>query len=694
MDEEDTTTLINEDEQSVGHSLDKRAGEAGYEVDTQSQGHVMVEPKERVGLFGFHPDWLQRFATPAGFLGAVALFTIVQSMVNSGLFPVIISSIERRYGFTSTQSGLLLSSYDIISALLVVIVTNYGHRAHRPVWLARGMIALGIGCFLATVPQWTSGTYVPLGSTDADLCVGTNVASCRNAQYLYYGIFILAQVVIAAGCSPLYPLGSTYIDDNVPPKDNSTYMGIFYSMGAVGPAIGFVLGGLFLRVWVDAGQTTTLNQNSISWVGAWWAPFLLAGSLAVLLSITLGVFPKQLPNTEWILEERRRAVDKQSSRRKSKGEVSATGQASFFTSLKSILRNKPFIFSQLGFTLEAVVIIGVGNFLPKIVQTQFRTTSSNASFYSGAAIVFGAAGGILTGGLISKKWTMKQTTRNVFILGLVALFTIPCFLIHCDTINLVGLNSQYPLYSRTFSTTPAPNANTSLSGACNLGCDCRAATYKPVCGSDSTYFSACHAGCIHRVSDDTYSNCSCLPSDSTEATSGVCGGSCSRVAYFLLALFFLMFITFMINVPGTVFCMRVVDESERSLALGIGSAIQRIGGSIPGPLLIGAILDSSCLLWETKCDGTNGSCWEYDSWLMARDVFIASWVLKTCSTISFFLAWRSYNPTSPVDDLPEEERAKLEASGQSGSQIGELELTGEDMERQDSKSALEAETMA
>eukprot|EP00048_Salpingoeca_helianthica_P024735 m.34917 g.34917 ORF g.34917 m.34917 type:complete len:709 (+) comp9560_c1_seq1:110-2236(+) len=708
MDEEDTTTLINDDDQSISHAKERQGGESGYELDTQSQGQVRVEPAERMGLLGLYPDWLQRFATPVGFLVAVALFTVVQSMVNSGLFPVIISSIERRYGFNSTQSGLILSAYDIVSALLVVVVTNFGHRAHRPVWLARGMICLGVGCFLATIPQWISGVYVFVGNTDADMCLGPNEATCRNAQYGYYVIFIMAQVVIAAGCSPLYPLGSTFIDDNVPPKDNSTYMGIFYSMGAVGPALGFVIGGLFLREWVDAGQTTTLTQSSLAWVGAWWAPFLLAGSLAVLLSLTLAVFPKQLPNTAWILEERRRASDKQAGRKKKKEAAEPSSapaphpeNASFLTSVKSILNNKPFIFSQLGFTLEAVVIIGVGNFLPKIVQTQFRTTSSNASFYSGAAIVAGAAGGILTGGLISRKWSMKQTTRNVFFLGLAALFTIPCFLIHCDTLSLAGLNSDYPMYTRSFSTTPAPFANTSsLSNQCNMGCDCRGASYKPVCGSGSTYFSACHAGCVQRVGEEAYTNCSCLPSATIVAEDGVCGGSCSRVVYFLLALFLLMFVTFMINVPGTVFCMRVVDEHERSLALGLGSAIQRIGGSIPGPLLIGAILDGSCLLWETKCDGSNGACWEYDSWLMARDVFIASWVLKSCSTISFFIAWRSYRPASPADDLPEDERAKLEASGNSGSHMGDLELSAADssaslnLNKQGSNGNFKAESMA
>lgn len=545
-----------------------------------------------MGCLSMYPTWLQRFAKPGWFLLAVSLFTIVQSMVNSGLFPVIISSIERRYGFNSTQTGFLLSSYDVVSAILVVIVTAYGHRAHRPLWLARGMTFLGAGCFLVTVPYWLAGTYVPVGSADTDVCLtSTGNSSCQNTQYGYLALLVLAQVVIATACSPLYPLGSTFIDDNVPPKDNGTYMGIFYSMGAVGPALGYVLGGLFLREWVDAGRSTTLTQNSVGWVGMWWAPFLVAGSLAVLLSIGLFTFPKQLPGMGWVLEERRRSKDRQRRRSKTGGVAEAAPTTeTFLQSFKSIVLNKPYIFSQLGFTLEAVVIIGVGNFLPKIVQTQFRMTASNASFMSGGVIVLGAAGGILTGGLLSKNWTMRKTARNVLILGFLALLTIPCFLIHCDTISLAGLNAPYP----------ASNVSTSLISTCNHACDCHASSYNPVCGASTTFFSACHAGCQSRVDDTTFTNCSCLPSRGDQAVLGSCDGACLQVIFFLLSLFLLMFITFMINVPGTIFCMRVVAEHQRSLALGIGSAIQRIGGAIPGPLIIGAILDGSCLLWETK----------------------------------------------------------------------------------------------
>ena len=89
-----------------------------------------------------------------------------------------------------------------------------------------------------------------------------------------------------------------------------------------------------------------------------------------------------------------------------------------------------------------------------------------------------------------------------------------------------------------------------------------------------------------------------------------------------------------------------------------------------------------------QCDGSNGACWEYDSKRMALNVFITSWVLKSLSTISFFLAWYTYVPSSPdadkaIADLEAAERGQEtdtlamapleEAAVQTGSEDDALE---------------------
>ena len=53
------------------------------------------------------------------------------------------------------------------------------------------------------------------------------------------------------------------------------------------------------------------------------------------------------------------------------------------------------------------------------------------------------------------------------------------------------------------------------------------------------------------------------------------------------------------------------------MSLGIQWVVVRLLGTIPGPVLIGAVIDSTCLLWQTDC-GEQGSCRAYDNFWMSR----------------------------------------------------------------------------
>lgn len=57
---------------------------------------------------------------------------------------------------------------------------------------------------------------------------------------------------------------------------------------------------------------------------------------------------------------------------------------------------------------------------------------------------------------------------------------------------------------------------------------------------------------------------------------------------------------------------RCVDPIDKSMALGTTSSLLNMFAFIPYPLVYGAILDSSCLVWEEKC-GRRGNCWLYDT---------------------------------------------------------------------------------
>jgi len=62
---------------------------------------------------------------------------------------------------------------------------------------------------------------------------------------------MVAQLLLGCGGSPLFTLGTTYIDNHVKRDSSSVYIGFMYSMCAFGPVCGFLLGAFLLGHHVD-----------------------------------------------------------------------------------------------------------------------------------------------------------------------------------------------------------------------------------------------------------------------------------------------------------------------------------------------------------------------------------------------------------------------------------------------------------
>ncbi len=63
----------------------------------------------------------------------------------SGFTSVVLSSIERRYKFSSVYAGLIASVYDIAVVCSVLFVSYFAGRGHRPRWLGTCLIIQGFG---------------------------------------------------------------------------------------------------------------------------------------------------------------------------------------------------------------------------------------------------------------------------------------------------------------------------------------------------------------------------------------------------------------------------------------------------------------------------------------------------------------------------------------------------------------------
>lgn len=217
------------------------------------------EPK--YGWLKCRPRFLQCCLTSQCILAACSLLVAAEGFIVSGLVSVTITSLERRFYLKSFQVGGIITCYEVSAVVLTLMVSYYGH-VHKAKWLGSGAIALGIGCLVFAMPQLLSGKYVPIVAQTSDLCQGENSHNitippdqvCKTSEWYYIFIFVIGQFLIGAGASPIYSLSTAFIDENVSRKNSGICLAVFYTVSGLGPALGFLLGGYFLTIYVDVEQ--------------------------------------------------------------------------------------------------------------------------------------------------------------------------------------------------------------------------------------------------------------------------------------------------------------------------------------------------------------------------------------------------------------------------------------------------------
>ena len=105
---------------------------------------------------------------------------------------------------------------------------------------------------------------------------------------------------------------------------------------------------------------------------------------------------------------------------------------------------------------------------------------------------------------------------------------------------------------------------------------------------------------------------------------------------------------------------RCVPESQRCFALGINWFVLRLLGSVPGPIIVGSIIDQSCILWNEQC-GKRTFCWKYDNFMLSVLLTVTLVSLKILTAAFFFLAWYFFNKRE-VKALKEKGKNQLASS--------------------------------
>ncbi|XP_070533602.1 solute carrier organic anion transporter family member 4C1-like [Ptychodera flava] len=615
------------------------------------------EDNLRWGWWGLRCSCLQLLNSAPWLCAIISSYMFIQGMVVSGFVSGTLTTIEKRFELTSTSAGVIIAAYDAAVALCVLFVSYYGDYGNKPRILGSGGLLFGIGCFVWMLPQLTAPPYNYGSITPGDETCGANsTVTCQGEDWSslsnYFYVFVCAQVLLGIGASPFYTVGVSFVDESVTTKQSGVYLGTIYFFSILGPACGFLLGGAFLTIYHDllATDSVTITPQHPAWIGAWWLGFFMCMILIWFVAIPMSGFPRELPGVKKIRAEKESETHDSKSQLLSKKPGFGMSFRDLPAAFLMLWKNPTYIFITITAIAEGLLIGGFTYFMPKFVENQFGVTSALSATLVGVAVVPGAAGGTFVGGWLIKKFdlTVQGMIKYSIILSVLALILGPFFLLRCPEPPLAGVHRPYELsYDNDLE-------SVNLTHTCNAGCHCSLEVYSPVCSNDRVYFDPCHAGCTkYSEKEQMYYDCQCIPAKNCTIEGSVheygcvseemCNNDCWTLPIFLTLFFLAMFFQFQLTVPGTAITLRCVPDKQRSFAMGMQSVCLRALGTIPGPIIVGAVVDSTCLLWQESCDQT-GSCWLYDSFQLGLRFLILHVVYVTCSIIFFALALVVYKP--------------------------------------------------
>ncbi|NXE57233.1 SO2B1 protein, partial [Casuarius casuarius] len=537
----------------------------------------------------------------------------LSQLLISGYLKSTISTIERRYGLSSQTSGLLASFNEVGNTLLIVLISYFGSRVHRPRFIGCGAILVSLAGFLMSLPHFITGPYeydhsiASVFSNATDLCQpdgpgadgNLSDASCtphtvkENHEVLL--VMFVAQALRGIGGVPIQPFGISYIDDFASERNSPLYLGILFSLTVIGPGVAFMLGSAMLHFYVDIdkviGEEIQLTNKDPRWVGAWWLGYLVAASLVAVSAVPYFFFPREMPK-----------------------EVGWEKARCFPLVLLRNLRHPVYLLVVLAQVNLSAMVAGLATFMGKYLERQFSLTASFANMIIGAVNIPGSMVGIVVGGAIMKKFRMSlRQCGALCILGtfLCVVLAFPLLFLGCPTQKVAGVT-----YSERYQELRIPR------NGCNLHCNCPEKAYNPICGSDSIeYISPCYAGCnvinIDAVKSSVlnYTNCSCISENGMagSAKPGTCGTGCSHLLLPFVVLSCLAgILASTSHTPSFMLILRSVQPEDKSFAVGIQFMLLRVLAWMPGPVLYGSAIDTTCILWEKKCD-KNAACRYYDN---------------------------------------------------------------------------------
>jgi len=174
-----TTYVTMENNSAISNQPQPQPSTASQDVEVQELGRCQT----RYGCLGYRPACLQFLTGARWFLLFTCAAEFCETTAVIGLLGVTISTVERRFGLSSSQSAWIAASYEIAGAPALLVIGYLGSTLRRPMWIGGGLIMLGISFFVYTIPHFAAPPYRYSESGDfSNLCLQTTWNSSTNSS--------------------------------------------------------------------------------------------------------------------------------------------------------------------------------------------------------------------------------------------------------------------------------------------------------------------------------------------------------------------------------------------------------------------------------------------------------------------------------------------------------------------------------
>ncbi|XP_068243486.1 LOW QUALITY PROTEIN: solute carrier organic anion transporter family member 74D-like [Palaemon carinicauda] len=651
------------------------AGEGGEEEEEEGEDDM------KCGLGEWcSPPCVQKLANKQMFLMVFCLTSVLQGMFYT-YFVSVLTTIEKLFQLKSKTTGIIMSATEMGQIGGALLLTYYGGHGHRPKWIGWGIVLFAFAPLLCSLPHFLFGPHLlqkhlemtsskgsPLDTanicrlpvTNVSLSVPLSVKEfdsenntlsedvledvCEsNDSYGILAIFFLSLLGVGIGQTAAYNLGIPYIDDNVDNRETPLYFAGTSGVRILGPTLGFVLGSVCTRLYVNPMTDPGITTSDPRWIGAWWLGLVFVSVALFFTSTAMFAFPRRLPSSPKAV----RTVFKAPLRNPSLRD--------FPRAVRRLLKNEILMLRTASSVLHILPIAGLYTFLPKYLESQFRLPVHNAAMVSGIGGILVMGLGIFASGVLIRR--AKPTARTVA--GWIAL-TALVYSIGMIILMFVGCTPDDFVY---LEENESQGKHFTL--PCKRNCSsCDDDLYAPVCdSSEKTHFSACHLGCKNATiaagtKKLTFSDCECLPEGVLTAELRLCELNCSNFVWYVIIFSFFVLIHSTSEVGGMLVTLRCVDPKDKAMALGLISVAIGLFGNVPCPIIYGSVVDSACIQWKVRCKEL-GACQLYDADIFRMFFHGITGAVMLLAFIVDVVVWHKAKSVSFNEDDEGQEEATL-----------------------------------